>query len=120
MVKPRLIVSGSEFRIVMRSASEYVQALTFASFICAFTAMGALIGFAFPSRPRLQIVASIVASVALFALLEWRFGGPTEWSWQYPMASLYYLFLPFVVCFATPAVLASLLVGRWCKRRNNI
>ena len=74
-------------------------------------AMGSLIGFIFRGRKVAQLNIAILTSVAYFALLEWRLGDSTEWSWTDPIVSALYLFGPFVLFFLAPMLVASLLVG---------
>jgi hypothetical protein len=91
----------------------------FAVVVCISAVMGALLAILCRGRARLIAVCGIVASLGFFATLEWKFGSPEEWSWKYPITSLAYLFEPFLILVAAPALGAALLVGRWMVRRRS-
>jgi hypothetical protein len=74
-------------------------------------AMGSLIGLMFRGRKVAQLNVAILASVAYFAILEWKLGDSTEWSWTDPIVSALYLFGPFALFFLAPTLVAAFLVG---------
>jgi hypothetical protein len=86
---------------------------------CISTIMGVFLGILCRGRGGLTVVCGVVASVLLFAGLEWRFGSPEEWSWEYPITSLAYLFGPFVILVVAPSLGAALLAGHWIRRRQS-
>jgi hypothetical protein len=87
---------------------------------CISAVMGALIGFVCRGRPKISIVCSVIAGLALFVALELHFGSADEWSWQHPIASGAYLLGPFLILVAVPSTAAALLVSRWMMRRKLI
>jgi hypothetical protein len=92
----------------------------FAAIVCVSAVVGVILGFVFRGRSVVTVVCSVLASLLLFATLEWRFGAPEEWSWQQPIASSAYLFGPFLILVAAPLVGVALLVGRCVMRRKVI
>ena len=103
------------------SASQWLHVLVMCALLFAASAvLGTIIGFLFRGRVVLQVIASSIASVAFFALLEWRFGDPTEWSWQDPFTSAAYLVGPAAFLIVAPTVLAAIFVGDLCVRRKSI
>jgi hypothetical protein len=103
------------------SASEWLHVLIMgAQLAAASVVLGAIIGFLFRGRVLLQVIASVIASVAFFALLEWRFGDPTEWSWHDPITSAAYLVGPAALFIGAPTLFAALLVGHLCMRGKSI
>lgn len=75
-------------------------------------AMGSLIGIMFRGRRLKQLIIATVASLFYAALIEWKLGDSTEWSWSDPIISVLYLFSPFVIFFLAPTLIAAMLVGR--------
>jgi putative effector of murein hydrolase LrgA (UPF0299 family) len=92
--------------------------VVFGSIACAFVIVGALIGVAVRRRPRLHVPIGIVVSILLYAVLEWRFAAPNEWSWHAPIASAAYLIGPMILFFVVPTLLGAALVRRFCFRRE--
>jgi hypothetical protein len=92
----------------------------FAVIACVSAIVGVTLGIVCRGRSAVAILCSALASLLLFAALEWRFGAPGEWSWQHPIASLAYLFGPFLILVAGPLVVAALLISRWVMRRKVI
>ena len=89
----------------------------FAAVFCVSAVIGAVLGIFCRGRVVDTVALSLLVSLLFFAALEWRFGSPEEWSWQYPLTSSAYLVGPFVALVAAPTVLAALVVGRWWMRR---
>ena len=92
----------------------------FVTVFCVAAVMGALLGILCRGRVALAVVLSVIASILLFAAVEWRFGSPEEWSWQFPITSAAYFFLPFVILIAAPAVGVALFITRRRIRRKVI
>ncbi len=92
----------------------------FAVIVCVSAVVGVILGIVCRGRSVATVVCSALASLLLFAALEWRFGAPEEWSWQHPIASSAYLFGPFLMLVAAPLVGAALLISRWVMRRKVI
>ena len=92
----------------------------FAAIVCVSAIVGVILGIACRGHSVVALVSSGLASLLLFAALEWRFGAPEEWSWQHPIASAAYLFGPFAIFVAAPLVGAALLISRWVMRRKVI
>jgi hypothetical protein len=92
----------------------------FAAVFCISGVIGAALGILCRGHIVRTVVFSLLVSLLFFAALEWRFGSPEEWSWQYPIASSAYLVGPFVALVAAPTALAALVVGRWWVRRQVI
>jgi hypothetical protein len=92
----------------------------FVAVFCISAVMGALLGILCRGRVVFAVALSVTASILLFAAIEWRFGSPEEWSWQFPITSLAYLFAPFVIFVAAPAVGAALFITRRRIRRKVI
>jgi len=102
-------------------ASDWLHLLAFGCGLAAASAiLGAVVGFIFRGRIVAQLIASVIVSIAFFAVLEWRLGGSDEWSWRYPSTSLAYLFVPAVLLIGAPTLFAALLVGRLCMRHKSI
>ena len=103
------------------SAQDWLHLLAFGCGLAAASAiLGAVVGLIFRGRIVAQIIASVIVSIAFSAVLEWRLGGPGEWSWRYPITSLAYLFAPAVLFIGAPILFAALLVGRLCMRHKSI
>jgi hypothetical protein len=92
----------------------------FSVVVCFSALVGSLLGLFCRGRIVLSIMLGLLVSALVFAALEWRFGSPEEWSWQYPLTSVTYLVAPFLLLVATPTVAAAVFVGRWCLRRKVI
>ena len=86
--------------------------------ICA--AVGVFVGIVCRGRLPFGMFVSLAATIALFVAAEMRFGGPEEWSWQFPVVSAAYLVGPYLVVFAAPAVASAVAVSRWMLRRKVI
>ena len=101
------------------SASEWLHVLVMGAELAAVSAvLGAIIGFLLRGRILAQVIASVITSVAFFALLEWRFGDSTEWSWHDPITSAAYLVGPAALFVLAPTFFAALFVGQLCMRRK--
>jgi hypothetical protein len=92
----------------------------FAGIACVSAVIGVILGILCRGRSVVTVVCGGLASLLLFAALEWRFGAPEEWSSQHPVASSAYLFGPFVILVAAPLVGAALLISHWVMRRKVI
>ena len=92
----------------------------FAVIACVSAIVGVTLGIVCRGRSAVAILCSALASLLLFAALEWRFGAPGEWSWQHPVTSSAYLFGPFLILVAAPLIGAALLVGHHMMRRKVI
>ena len=115
MHKPGDSVTG----IDAGTAQQWLHLLVvFGSIACAFVVVGALIGVIFRRRPRLHVPMGIVVSILLYALLEWRFADPNEWSWHAPITSAAYQIGPVVLFFVAPTLLGAAIVRRFCFRRE--
>jgi hypothetical protein len=90
--------------------------LLFALMFSTSAALGAILGLLGRGHQTMEVVAAILVSVGLFALAEWRFGDPVEWSWQHPIASAAYLLAPFALLFLAPAAGTAIFVGRLCAK----
>lgn len=90
--------------------------LLFAVMFSTSAALGAVLGLLCRGHQTMAVVLAILVSVGLFALAEWRFGDPGEWSWQHPIASAAYLLAPFVLLFLAPATAIAVFVGRLCAK----
>lgn len=100
------------------SASEWLHVIVvFGSVFLAFIVIGALIGFLLRRQPRMQVHVGIFVSLLSYALLEWRFADPTEWSWQHPIASAAYQIGPVALVFVAPTLLGSAIVRRFQSSR---
>jgi uncharacterized membrane protein YkgB len=92
----------------------------FVAVVCISVLIGTLLGIVCRGRPKSSIICGIVVSILLFVILEWRFGGPDEWSPSEPFASAAYMIGPFVILVCAPMILVALFVGRWRMRRKVI
>jgi hypothetical protein len=79
---------------------------------------GVIIALIFRHRQTAQVLGSLFLTIVVSAFLEWRFGGPNEWSWHDPVTSLAYLAGPALFFIYWPMVGAALFVGRICTRHN--
>ena len=99
--------------------SDWLRVLAvFGSIACGLVIIGVLIGILFRRRPRLHVPVSIVVGVLLYALLEWRFAAPSEWSWHNPITSAAYQVGPIILCFIAPTWLGTAIVRRVYARRE--
>ena len=115
MHKPGESVTG----IDAGSAQEWLRLLiVFGSVAFAFVVLGALIGVILRRRPRLHVPIGVAVSILLYALLEWRFADPTEWSWHAPVTSAAYQIGPVVLFFVAPTLLGAAIVRRFYSRRE--
>jgi len=92
----------------------------FAAIVCVSAVVGVILGIICRGRSAVTVGCSLLASLLVFAALEWRFGALGEWSWQRPIASSAYLFEPFLILVAGPLVGAALLISCWVMRRKVI
>ena len=92
----------------------------FAVVFCISGVIGAALGILCRGQLGRTVTLALLVSLFFFAVLEWTFGSPEEWSWQYPITSSAYLVGPFVALVAAPTVLVALVVGRWWQRRQVI
>ena len=91
----------------------------FAAIVCVSAVVGVILGIVCRGRSVATVGCSVLASLLLFAALEWRFGAPEEWSWQHPISSSAYLFGAFLILVATPLLGAALLVSH-CVTRHKV
>ena len=99
------------------SATDWLHVLlVFGSIACACLVAGALIGLLLRRRPHIQIPVGIVVSLVAYALLEWRFAAPGEWSWQHPIASAAYQIGSVALFFVAPTLLGVAIVHHFCSR----
>jgi hypothetical protein len=100
------------------STSDWLHVIiVFGSIFLAFVVIGALIGFVLRRQPGMHIPVGIFVSLASYALLEWRFADPTEWSGQHPIASAAYQIGPVALVFVAPTLLGSAIVRRFQSSR---
>src|SRR5574338_1691558 len=92
----------------------------FALIVCVSAVIGVILGLACRGRSAVTVVSSVLASLLVFVILEWRFGAGGEWSWQHPIGSSAYLFGPFVILVGAPLIGTALLAGRWLMRGKPI
>ena len=103
------------------TAQQWLHVLVvFGSIACAFIIVGALIGLILRRSPRLQFPIGVVVSILLYALLEWRFAAPNEWSWHDPITSAAYQIGPVLLFFVAPTLLGAAIVRRFSKREQSI
>jgi Na+-translocating ferredoxin:NAD+ oxidoreductase RnfD subunit len=115
MHKPGESVTG----IDTGTAQQWLHLLVvFGSIACAFVVVGALIGVILRRRSSLQVPIGIVLSILLYALLEWRFADPNEWSCHASITSAAYQIGPVVLFFIAPTLLGAAIVRRFCFRRD--
>jgi Na+-translocating ferredoxin:NAD+ oxidoreductase RnfD subunit len=101
------------------TAQQWLHVLVvFGSIACALIIIGALVGFILRRRPRLQIPIAVVVGVSVYAVLEWRFADPTEWSWHDPITSAAYQIGPVILFFVAPTLLGAAIVRRFYSRRE--
>jgi hypothetical protein len=72
------------------------------SVFSAFFLLGIVIGVLFRNRQTMYLPVGMAASLLGYALLEWAVGGPDEWSWRHPIASLLYQGGPIVFTCIMP------------------
>ena len=112
-------IGNTDIQITAGRASDWLSLLVFGSKLAAASAiLGVIIGFVFRKHLFGQVIVSIVVSIAFFAVLEWRWGEPGEWSWRDPITSAAYLVAPAALFICAPTLFAALLVGRLCIRRK--
>ena len=107
--------SGLEFGRL----SDWLRVLAvFGSIACGLIIVGALIGILFRHRPWLHLPGSIVVGILSYALMEWRFAAPNEWSWHDPITSAAYQVGPMILIFVVPTWLGTAIVRRFYSRRE--
>ena len=90
----------------------------FGSIACTSVVVGALIGLILRRSPRLQFPIGALVSILFYAVLEWRFAAPNEWSWHDPIASVAYQIGPVLVFFVAPTLLGAAIVRCFYSRRE--
>jgi hypothetical protein len=99
------------------SAADWLHVVVvFGSIACACFVIGGLIGLLLRRHPQIQMPIGIVVSLASYAVLEWRFAAPGEWSWQHPIASAAYQIGPVVLFFVAPTLLGVAIIHHFCSR----
>jgi hypothetical protein len=97
------------------SASEWLHLfIGMAPFMASSLVLGAIIGVVVPHHHRIRVPTTIIASVALYALIAWWYYDPNEWSWSQPVVSALYQVAPVVWFFVTPSFLGCGIV-RWIR-----